>query len=305
MEEFGVIHTALKIWERVCDVRKYHSLRFIVDAEHICEPLSWPIPPFPEFFTWCLRQPGFILPHIQLEGCAPCPHLESFSPEEEEEDYGPDLDNTAAITDNLTNEAATPLPEVPALVVFAHSTKFEKGFNPTYGVDIRTDDNLGIGEMRDVVLKVKAFLRRHMDAPMIHINLILYCNVTSPSAKYMFQELAPYQTPTRRIVSTIFSMKNDLHWYMLDHHLVLPHHVLTDAEIETELRSKGVDVLQLPRIRTSDPVARIMGLCPGTVVRIDVPLDAVQDHIYRIVVEAHEYTFEDGVLEEDDTEETH
>ncbi len=291
MEELGYIYKAFQTWDKICHARGYQSLHMVIlDPERVLDPFPWPVPSFDEFFTWCLRQPGFSLPYMQLEGLARGPHVEQFG----------------SATDNAPVERpaiqAIEGVDIPMLTVFAHSDKFEKEYNPSYGVDARLEDNLGITEMRTVIAQYQQFLEHHIDAPLVHLNLLVYFHVTSPSEKLLLKYLSRYQTPTRRIVVTIFSMRKDLQWFMLDHQLVLHHKVLSSVEIERELTSQGGIAVRLPQIRTTDPVARILGLCPGTVVRIDVPLDSLQDPIYRIVVEGNEQTFEDETEEEDNDE---
>jgi hypothetical protein len=80
MAEFVVIHRALNNWHKICQVRNYYDLQFERDTKHILDPLPWPLPEFHSFVPWCLAQPGFLLPYVQLVGKAPKPYLEIFQP---------------------------------------------------------------------------------------------------------------------------------------------------------------------------------------------------------------------------------
>jgi len=55
---------------------------------------------------------------------------------------------------------------------------------------------------------------------------------------------------------------------ILNHELVPKHEVLSPEEKRRVLRELGVKPEMLPWIRSSDPVARIIGAKPGDVVRI-------------------------------------
>lgn len=55
----------------------------------------------------------------------------------------------------------------------------------------------------------------------------------------------------------------------ITHHELVPKHVLLSREEKTALlESQRLKVMQLPRIKQSDPVARYLGLLPGDVVKI-------------------------------------
>mgnify|MGYP001772859848 CR=1 FL=1 len=55
---------------------------------------------------------------------------------------------------------------------------------------------------------------------------------------------------------------------ILEHELVPKHELLTKEEALRVLRELGVRPEQLPWIRASDPVAKLLGAKPGDIVRI-------------------------------------
>lgn len=55
---------------------------------------------------------------------------------------------------------------------------------------------------------------------------------------------------------------------ILEHELVPKHELLTKEEALRVLRDLGVRPEQLPWIRASDPVAKLLGARPGDIVRI-------------------------------------
>lgn len=288
MEEFSIVHKAFQIWDKIQRARGYQDVRFHCAPDRIADEsqLTWPLPPFQTFFDWVLNQPGVCLPHLRLEGRVPISYAVSFDEEseseasEDEDDGGGSGGGAAKGYQDGASKGYAPI-----ITVFAHSDKFEKEFNPAHGVSVRTGDNLGISEMREVIAKFRTFLAKHHDAPIVHLNLLVYCHVTSPSEKFLHKFFARYKH-RQRLITTTFSMQKDLQWFKLDHRLILPHHVMSEQEVETELRKDGIAATHLPQIRTSDPVAQLMALHPGVVVRIKVPLDSLEDTVYRIVVES-------------------
>ena len=201
MEELFFIYKGLCTWHRICESRSYQKGTVIRNKEHILDELHWPLKEYSDFFEFCLRQPGTLLPYIQLEHEVPIQYRE-----------GTDEKESVEIGHSLT--------------VFAHSDKFDKEFNPAYGVDIRTNDNLGIEQMREVVDKFTHFLDKYQDCPLLHLNLLVYFNVTSPSRKYLMEFLKTQYSNGRHIIVTIFSIQKDLQWFLMDHQLVLNHIIL-------------------------------------------------------------------------------
>jgi DNA-directed RNA polymerase subunit H len=53
-----------------------------------------------------------------------------------------------------------------------------------------------------------------------------------------------------------------------DHELVPKHEVLTQQERKEVLETLGVDKDQLPQIKETDPMSKVIGAKPGDVVRI-------------------------------------
>ena len=72
----------------------------------------------------------------------------------------------------------------------------------------------------------------------------------------------------------------------ITHHALVPAHtVLTDADKRGLLARYRVRDSQLPRIQTSDPVARYLGLAKGQVVRIVRPSETAGRYVtYRLCV---------------------
>jgi DNA-directed RNA polymerase subunit H (RpoH/RPB5) len=284
MEDVTIIHRALSTWDRIQQARHYEQLAFYFDPEYVVPTygsdkmvLSWPLPPVESFFNWVLSQPGVYLPHLTLEGRAPMFDAVPLTEDSDDSESDEELEGGGESGQRPTQFA-------PAITVFAHSDKFEKEYSPAQGVPIRTSDNLGVSEMRAVLAKFQRFLKKHADAPLIHLNALVYCNVTSPSEKLLHDFFDRWKQ-RRPVITTVFSMVNDLQWFKLDHKLILPHQILSKEAIDAELVKTGVDMRQLPQLHTCDPVAQILALRPGMIVKIRVPLDSLDDIIYRIVVE--------------------
>ncbi|MEM2110670.1 MAG: DNA-directed RNA polymerase subunit H [Candidatus Bathyarchaeia archaeon] len=70
------------------------------------------------------------------------------------------------------------------------------------------------------------------------------------------------------------------------HELVPKHEILTPEEKAKVLEQYRVEVYQLPRIRTTDPVVRVIGAKPGDLIKIIRKSPTAGEHIsYRYVVE--------------------
>lgn len=77
-----------------------------------------------------------------------------------------------------------------------------------------------------------------------------------------------------------------LQYNILNHSLVPPHRVMSDAEVAEVMKKYNItDPIQFPDISRFDPVARVIGLRPGKVCHIERPskTSVVSDY-YRICV---------------------
>lgn len=73
---------------------------------------------------------------------------------------------------------------------------------------------------------------------------------------------------------------------IFEHYLVPKHEILTPEEKEEVLRKYRVKPYQLPLLRTSDPVSKVIGAKPGDLVRIIRKSPTAGEHIsYRYVIE--------------------
>lgn len=78
---------------------------------------------------------------------------------------------------------------------------------------------------------------------------------------------------------------DELKFPIIEHSLVPQHIGLSDEEADKVLESLGVDRLQLPRLKTTDPICRFQNFPPGTVVKIKRQNGLQQmSWFYRLVV---------------------
>jgi DNA-directed RNA polymerase subunit H len=76
-----------------------------------------------------------------------------------------------------------------------------------------------------------------------------------------------------------------LEFNILDHELVPKHIILSEKEKEEVLKKYRATLKQLPRILSSDPVAKAIGAKPGDVIKIIRKSPTAGESIYyRIVV---------------------
>jgi len=74
---------------------------------------------------------------------------------------------------------------------------------------------------------------------------------------------------------------------LFDHELVPPHVIAEDGEIQLVLEHYGIKKTHLPRIRSRDPAARVLGARPGQVIRVErsSPTAGIA-YYYRLVVDS-------------------
>ena len=73
---------------------------------------------------------------------------------------------------------------------------------------------------------------------------------------------------------------------IFDHHLVPKHEILSSEEKESVLKKYRVQPYQLPLLRTSDPISKVIGARAGDLVKITRQSLTAGEHIsYRYVVE--------------------
>ncbi len=65
------------------------------------------------------------------------------------------------------------------------------------------------------------------------------------------------------------SEKRSVREKVLEHELVPRHELLTKEEALRVLRELGVRPEQLPWIRASDPIAKLLGAKPGDIIRVE------------------------------------
>ena len=77
-----------------------------------------------------------------------------------------------------------------------------------------------------------------------------------------------------------------LQFNILEHHLVPPHRVMNNDEVQTIMKKYNItDKTQFPDISRFDPVARVIGLRPGQVCHIIRPSKtAIRANYYRVCV---------------------
>ncbi len=79
----------------------------------------------------------------------------------------------------------------------------------------------------------------------------------------------------------------DLRFNVLNHEIVPKHEVLAEDEMAPLLEQYGIVKEQLPRIRSIDPAAKVVGAQVGQVVKITRPSPTAGIFtVYRLVVEA-------------------
>jgi DNA-directed RNA polymerase subunit H (RpoH/RPB5) len=73
---------------------------------------------------------------------------------------------------------------------------------------------------------------------------------------------------------------------IFDHFLVPTHEILSSEEKEAVLKKYRVHPYQLPLLRTSDPISKVIGARPGDLVKVTRESQTAGEHVsYRYVVE--------------------
>eukprot|EP00004_Rigifila_ramosa_P020769 TRINITY_DN5430_c0_g1_i3.p2 TRINITY_DN5430_c0_g1~~TRINITY_DN5430_c0_g1_i3.p2 ORF type:complete len:163 (+),score=39.74 TRINITY_DN5430_c0_g1_i3:239-727(+) len=128
---------------------------------------------------------------------------------------------------------------------------------------------IGIKDVERVVTKM-------IDANVGRVILVLQ----QPMSSYASTALKVAQT----LIAEIF-LEAELLVNIMDHVLVPPHELLSNDEKLQLLRKYKLKETQLPRMLTTDPIARFMGLRHGDVVRITRQSETAGRYLtYRLVV---------------------
>lgn len=132
---------------------------------------------------------------------------------------------------------------------------------------IPISDAIGVRYINQLPKHIKA---KNLDGGIIIANG-RYTQSTRAAARKYDVELIPPEFPSFDIFK---------------HELVPKHEILTPEEKAKVLEQYRVEVYQLPRIRTTDPVVRVIGAKPGDLIKIIRKSPTAGEHIsYRYVVE--------------------
>ena len=115
-----------------------------------------------------------------------------------------------------------------------------------------------------------------MVSQSIFKGIIVYQKSMTPSASKIIQEMAPkYQLESFQ--------ENEIIINITKHVLVPAHQVLSEDAKQTLLKRYRLKETQLPRILSSDPIARYYGLKRGQVVKIVRPSETAGKYVtYRL-----------------------
>jgi DNA-directed RNA polymerase I, II, and III subunit RPABC1 len=130
------------------------------------------------------------------------------------------------------------------------------------------DESVGIKPIRKIV--------ERMVSQSIFKGIIVYQKSMTPSASKIIQEMAPkYQLESFR--------ENEIIINITKHVLVPAHQVLSEDAKKTLLNRYRLKETQLPRILSSDPIAKYYGLKRGQVVKIVRPSETAGKYVtYRL-----------------------
>jgi DNA-directed RNA polymerase subunit H (RpoH/RPB5) len=131
------------------------------------------------------------------------------------------------------------------------------------------------GEKSIGVAIIRALLKRGEKDQVNEIHLVSDSPLT-PQAKKMVAEHG----------IRYLSMKNVL-IDMTQHHLVPKHEIVSQDDREQLLKDLGVEASQLPKIRRSDPIVKLLNGKPGDVLRIQRQSPTAGTSIYyRLIIAA-------------------
>lgn len=131
---------------------------------------------------------------------------------------------------------------------------------------ISTDEAIGVKYINQMA--------KHMSSKNIENGIIVSGKYTQ-SAKSLARrkniELIPQDFPSFNIFK---------------HYLVPKHEILSPEERKEVLEKYRVEPYKLPRIKTSDPIVRVIGAKPGDIIKITRRSPTAGEHVYyRYVVE--------------------
>jgi len=163
----------------------------------------------------------------------------------------------------------------------------EKFEDDGYTIQRDGSDLIGISEDERIVIKVatgeksvgvsevRALLKRAEKEKATEVHLVSDSPLT-PQAKKMVAEAGIRFTSMRNVLIDL-----------LQHELVPKHEILSEEEKQKLLESLGAGLEQLPKIRKTDPIIKLLGGKPGDVVRIYRKSPTAGTSIYyRVVVGA-------------------
>ncbi len=131
------------------------------------------------------------------------------------------------------------------------------------------------GEKSIGVALVRTLIKRGEKEKTTEIHIVSDSPLTPQAKKLVVEQEIRY-----------LSMQNVL-IDLLQHNLVPKHKILPDEEKERLLREIGIKIEQLPKIRRTDPIIKLLRGKPGDIVRIHRPSPTAGTAIYyRLVVGA-------------------
>ena len=137
-----------------------------------------------------------------------------------------------------------------------------------------SDDKVGIGVVRDITANCVETDTQHV--------VLVYANAITPFAKARLDELSADETVPVGVCE-IFTF-DQLQFNPLLHVDVPPHEPMAKQEIQDMLERSRVSLSALPKMLSSDAVARYFGATRGQVFRIRRPNpEGIVSTVYRVV----------------------